>query len=341
MNTVAKESFNKIKEVKAKLRDDKNNVKLQEELLNINKELKENALKMFSDESAIKKFLDNIGVFNNYTYNNQLLILFQKPDYSFVASFDTYKKLGYSVKRNPDSITIVRPVMLTTVLDNRTNELRYYSDLNKEEKEIYKNRNDDRIVYHSKKLVSFALGTVFDITDSTMPYEEIKDKLYPKVTDENADYYIDAVEKVIKDNHFNLEYNPLQGKEGYCTFKENKIVISDKLTGVAKLKVLLHELAHSLAHTNLKDNYADYKKDRGRYEVEAEAISYSVGKFLNINMADDSLAYLYSYSKNKDFEELDNSLKTIVEISSNIIKKINDKTKNFQFDYNIDNEMVK
>ena len=87
--------------------------------------------------------------------------------------------------------------------------------------------------------------------------------------------------------------------------------------------------------------YADYKKDRGRYEVEAEAISYSVGKFLNINMADDSLAYLYSYSKNKDFEELDNSLKTIVDISSNIIKKINDKTKNFQFDYNIDNEMVK
>ena len=56
------------------------------------------ALKMFSEKSAIKSFLDNIYIFNNYSYNNQLLIHLQKPDAKFVASFKTYKDLGYSVK---------------------------------------------------------------------------------------------------------------------------------------------------------------------------------------------------------------------------------------------------
>ena len=339
MNTLAKEQFEKIKAVKDKLRNDKNNTELQEELFSINKELKENALKMFSNESDIKRFLDNINVFNNYTYNNQLLIYLQKPDAKFVASFKTYKDLGYSVKSNPDSIKVIAPVFLVRVLDTKTNEVKYYSDLTKEEKSIYKDKTNDRIVFHSRKLVNFTIGTVFDITDSTMPYEEIEEKLYPKVNDENADYYIDAVEKVIKDNHFALEFKKLHDAEGYCTFQDNKIVISEKLTGVAKLKVMLHELAHSLAHTNLKNNYDDYKKDRNRYEVEAESIAYSVGKFLNINMAQDSFIYLYNYSKNKDLEELDKSLKTIVDISSDIIKKIDNRTKDLFFDTQIDNSL--
>ena len=55
MNTLAKEQFEKIKAVKDKLRNDKNNTELQEELFSINKELKENALKMFSNESDIKR----------------------------------------------------------------------------------------------------------------------------------------------------------------------------------------------------------------------------------------------------------------------------------------------
>ena len=110
----------------------------------------------------------------------------------------------------------------------------------------------------------------------------------------------------------------------------NKIVISEELKSLSKLKVLVHELAHSLAHTNLKENYEEYKKDRSRYEVEAESISYSVCKYFNLKVADDSSLYLYNYSKNKDFKEIDNSLNTITNISMKIIKKINEKTKSLE-----------
>lgn len=333
MNTIAKEKFDRMKQIKDELFKDKDNPDLIQELTEINKDLKEDALKMFSEESAIKNFLDNIYVFNNYSYNNQLLIHLQKPDAKFVASFKTYKDLGYSVTKDPDSIKIITPVQLVVVADAKNKLLKLYSQLTDEEKEIYKDKNNDDIIFHSKKTVNFKIGTVFDITDSTMPYEEIHNTMYPNVKDDNAEMYIDAVEKVIKGNNFLLEYKTLNGTtEGYTSFEENKIVIDKNLTGVAKLKVMLHELAHSLAHTNLKNNYEEYKKDRSRYEVEAESISYSVAKYLNINMGKDSYVYLYNYSKNKDFEELDKSLETIVNISKKIISGIEEKTLNLTKD---------
>ena len=117
MNTIAKEKFDRMKQIKDELFKDKDNPDLIQELTEINKDLKEDALKMFSEESAIKNFLDNIYVFNNYSYNNQLLIHLQKPDAKFVASFKTYKDLGYSVTKDPDSIKIITPVQLVVVAD--------------------------------------------------------------------------------------------------------------------------------------------------------------------------------------------------------------------------------
>ena len=53
-------------------------------------------------------------------------------------------------------------------------------------------------------------------------------------------------------------------------------------------------------------------------------------KYFNLKVADDSSLYLYNYSKNKDFKEIDNSLNTITNISMKIIKKINEKTKSLE-----------
>ena len=133
---LVKNKFDRFKEIKKELLDNKNDEKLNQELFDIVKDLKELSLKTFSKESDFKKFLDNIGKFNNYSFNNQLLIALQKPDSKFVASFKTYKDLGYSVKSNPDSIKIIIPKEVYLVLDNRTNEIRYFNQLNEEEKAI-------------------------------------------------------------------------------------------------------------------------------------------------------------------------------------------------------------
>ncbi len=72
-----------------------------------------------------------------------------------------------------------------------------------------------------------------------------------------------------------------------------------------RLKVVVHEYAHMIAHKHLKDNYKEYKDNRNHYESEAEGIAYIVCKYLGLDTRDYSMIYLYSWSKENDFKELD------------------------------------
>lgn len=333
MNKYAKEQFDKIKELKKQIPASDNKEQLEKDILSITEDLKTKAIELFNNPSNIKLFLDNIGKFNNYSHNNILLIFLQKSDATFVAPFQTYKKLGYSVKKNPDSISIIVPRFSTIVQDNRDNTLKYYSSLSDEEKQMYKDKDNDTFTFHHKKLSYFSLGTVFDISDSTMPYEDIREKLHPKVDNENAKEYLNTLEELVKDNGFNLKYKKGIKEDGYCNFQDKEIVIGANQTNLVKFKTLLHEFAHSLAHTNLENNYKEYQNNRNKYETEAESIAYVVSNYFNLNVPEFSEIYLYSWSKNKDFKEIDSSLETICNYSQMIINKINDKMKNKDLDY--------
>ena len=54
-----------------KTKDEKEKDKIEEDLKSILLELKKEVYNKFKDESDIKKFLDNIINFNNYSFNNQ------------------------------------------------------------------------------------------------------------------------------------------------------------------------------------------------------------------------------------------------------------------------------
>ncbi len=86
-----------------------------------------------------------------------------------------------------------------------------------------------------------------------------------------------------------------------------------------RLKIVVHEYAHMLAHKHLKDNNKEYQAHRNQYESEAEGIAYIVCKYLGLDTKNYSMMYLYSWSKEKDFKELDDSLNTIVNYSKKII----------------------
>ena len=70
---------------------------------------------------------------------------------------------------------------------------------------------------------------------------------------------------------------------------------------------------------HLENNHKEYREHRNQYETEAEAIAYVVSKYLNMSTTDYSLSYLYTWSKEKNFKEIDDSLNTIVNYSKRII----------------------
>ena len=322
------ESLKKINELSFKsnvTKDIKEKEKLEDDIKAIITDLKKQAIESFKSESDIKKFLDNIIKFNNYSYNNQCLIWMQNPNADYVAPLRTFNKMGYRIKANEKGIKILIPNFYT-IVKIKTNEegkyiLKPLFSLNDEEKEKYKNKDDNTITYHSQKLSNFKIGSVYDASQTTMPLDTINEKLNPVLEDDRAKGMEDNFIKAIYRDGFKVRYEEKieSGAKGYCDFKNNEIVVLKDLSNLMRLKVVIHEYAHSLAHKHLLENNKDYQLHRNKYETEAESIAYVVSKYLGLDTSSYSQMYLYSWSKDKDFKEIDDSLNCIVNYSKKII----------------------
>lgn len=234
--------------------------------------------------------------------------------------------MGYKVNKGAKSIKILIPSFfrLVKIKNNGNEEIKPYSFLTEEEKKIYNDKNDNRITFYMDKLGSFRIGSVFDASQTNMPLETIENELNPTLIDSNADDLKDIIIKAIYKDGFKVEHlkNIGKGTKGFCDFDNKTIVVRKDLDNLMKVKVLIHEYAHALAHKHLQENKKDYTLHRNKYETEAESIAYVVTKYLGMDTSNYSLSYLYSWSKERDFKELDDSLSTIVNYSKKIINNI-------------------
>ncbi len=319
--------FHKVRSISYQFRNEKDQStreRLDEELKNILSNLKKQAIEKFQSESDLKKFLDNVIKFNNYSYNNQMLIWLQNPNAEYVASFKTFSDLGYKITKGEKGMDILVPSLFYMVkikLENNNYEVKPYSLLTEDEKKIYKDKNNDKITFYNEKIGGFKIGTVFDISQTNMPIELIQHQLNPSLEDNRVDGIEDLFIKAIYRDGFKVKYEEKigNGAKGYCGHKNKLIVVKKDLGNLMRLKVVVHEYAHALAHTHLENNNKEYKEHRNQYESEAESIAYVVCKYLGLDTKDYSTMYLYSWSKNKDFNEIDDSLNTIVNYSKKII----------------------
>lgn len=268
----------------------------------------------------------------------------QRPNAKYVTSFKTIKNMGYMLNKDSKGIKIFIPNFYNIVkikLDNDKYEYKPYFLLNDDEAKKYKDKKDDSITFHKQKLSGFSLGNVFDVKDTTIPLDIINEELNPIINDERADEIINSFIKTIYNDNFKIEFKDLDSTtKGYCDFTNKKIVVKKGLGSLMQMKVLIHEYAHALAHKHLENNNRDYKEHRNQYETEAESISYVVSKYLGMDTNSYSLSYLYSWSKDKDFKEIDDSLNTIVNYSKRIINNFG-KFYNHEFRlYAKDNESI-
>lgn len=297
---------------------------LEKDIKNILTDLKKQAINSFSSESDLKKFLDNMVNFNNYSLNNQYLIWLQKPDSKYVTSFNAFSKMGYYINKGEKGIKILFPVFLKFIkVDTNDSQFKIKPIylLTEEELKKLKDKEDNSVTFYKEKATYFKVGNVFDVSQTTMPFEEIDSSLNPILEDSRADGITDIFIKAIYKDGIKVKYEDIDsGAKGYCDFDNKTIVVKKNLSDLMRLKVIIHEYAHSLAHTHLKDNNKEYQEHREQYESEAEAIAYVVSKYLGLDTKNYSITYLYSWSKNKDFKELDDSFETINRFSKKIIK---------------------
>ena len=311
-------------------KDEQEKDSLDNEVKDIIVGLKKQAIDSFKDESDIKRFLDNIINFNNYSFNNLCLIWLQNSDAKYVASSRAFSKMGFKVKEDQKyhAIKILRPSFLNFVkikIDDDKYDYKPLYMLNEEERKKYHDNEDDTITFYKQKLTHFSTGYVYDASQTDMPLDIIEEKLNPILEDPRADGLTDIFVKSIYKDGFKVKYESIKtGAKGYCDFDNRTLVIQQGLNNLMRLKVLVHEYAHALAHQHLKNNNKEYKEHREQYETEAESVAYVVSKHLGLDTGEYSQMYLYSWSKNRDFKEIDDSFNTIVEYSKKIIKNFDE-----------------
>lgn len=258
----------------------------QEKMAEIMEQLEVGVANVFTSENYIQ-LLRFWSRFHKYSFNNCILILAQRPTASRVASFQTWKKLGYPVNKGEHGIRILVPIP--------------YTYQRKEAKKDVLGNSIEEVV--DAKGLSFRVGNVFDASqvNGKLPtlVHELQDD--PKSLKIAVDQLIGASE--------NIQYDPtlVEGNaNGYYRLDSSMIFLREGMSSMQTFKTLIHEKAHSMMH------HADAEScSRQTAEVQAESIAFVVTSAFGLDTSDYSFPYIASWSDGRELKELKSSLAVI------------------------------
>lgn len=257
----------------------------QERMKEIMTQLEKGVQDVFTSENYTR-LLNMLGQFHNYSMNNCILILMQCPNASRVASFQTWKKLGYPVRKGEKGIKVLVPIPYTYQTERKT---------------VDEQGNPVTETLDVKGL-TFKVGHVFDASqvDGEMPtlaYE----------LEDDSENLRQAVEKIVTENE-NIAYDHGLKKSdanGYYRLDTKQIALRPDMSASQTIKTIIHEKAHSLLHNSA----SEYTREEA--EVQAESVAYCVCSAFGLDTSSYSFGYIASWSNGRETKELKSSLAII------------------------------
>lgn len=254
----------------------------------------EDGVKDIFESGKYQNYLDVMGKFYNYSVNNCILIVAQKPEATHVASFKKWHTdFNRYVKKGEKAIKILAPIEC------------------KRAKQTVK--EDGTIEEETVKFISYKAVPVFDLSQTEG--EELPELLH-KLSGNLEDY--EGTLKTIE----GLSPVPISFEEntgranGYYTHTENRIVINSSLSQEQTIKTLVHEISHSILHSKEGE---EKDADKRTKEVQAESIAYIVCSYMGLDTSDYSFGYIASWSNGKDLKELGESMEVIKKTAGKLI----------------------
>ena len=213
----------------------------------------EAGIKEYIESDRYKELLDNMSKFHEYSVNNSIGIMLQKPDATLVAPYTKWQRLNRQVKKGEKGIVILCPVKYRkmieeTKLDEKGNRL-----LDKDGYEIKEKKYQN--------MVTFKVGFVFDKTQTVQiegkkefvlePVNELKESV--------GQSYGELMYAIQEISPVPVSFEKIQlGAKGYYDDKNIKIVVNEGMSELQTLKTLIHETAHARIHGSHWES--DYKK---------------------------------------------------------------------------------
>ena len=280
----------------------------------------ENGIKELFDSEKYKTFLSTMAKFYHYSYNNSLLIMFQKPDATAIAGYtDWIKKFHRYVRKGEKGIKILAPApykkdVEVPVLDGNGNNV-----IGADGKKLTRTEEI--------KVPAFKVTTVFDVSQTEgEPLPSITEQLKGDIAE--YEKFFAALKEI---SPVPIAFENIQtGANGYYHLEEKRIAIQDDMSELQTIKTAIHEIAHAKLHAlpDKEDEKSDpdvEKIDRNTKEVQAESISYTVCQRFGLDTSDYSFGYIAGWSSGRDIKELKKSLKTIRQTAAEIITGIEER----------------
>lgn len=281
----------------------------------------EQGIKDLFESEKYKEYLCTMSKFYNYSFRNTVLIARQRPDATYVAGYNSWKKnFDRQVKAQEHGIKILAPAPYKvqqeqTKLDPVTQKPVLDAD-GKPVKEVVETTHP-----------AFKVVTVFDVSQT-------EGKELPEITVNeltgSVENYAAFFEALKQESPVPISFENIpNGAKGFYSHVEARIAIQEGMSEVQTVKTAIHEIAHAKLHAVGPDDKVapEEKKDRRTKEVEAESVAYTVCQRFGIETSDYSFGYVAGWSSDKDVKELKGSLETIKRTAAEMIESIDAKLK--------------
>lgn len=258
-------------------------------------------------------YLDMISKFHRYSPTNQLLIAIQtRGRATRVAGFRAWQQnFNRTVNKGEKAISIFAPRMVNkTVTDGQGNPV--------------KDENGKPV--RRKIVIGYTTASVFDVSQTSgEPLPEIETEL----SEAPPEGFVDDMVAAAKKEGYTVEFREMDSHaagtaQGWTDPRRKQIVVDASQTPGSQAATLAHELGHVYAGHCEPDNADKYHVGpggcRGRFEVEAESVAYTLTRANGMSMdgAKLSAQYVAGWSRH-DREALKESAETVSKATKKIL----------------------
>lgn len=262
-----------------------------------------NEIRRVFDSENYKECLQVMGKFHNYSIRNIMLIKAERPDATYVAGYQAWKKeFGRHVKKGERGIPIIA-----------------WAPTSRYTEETVKNENGQEETKLVKTTVpNFRVVYVYDVSQTDGdPLPKLTERLVGDM--ENYNMLFQSIRDI---SPYKLQIREIKGEaSGYCSPDDKEIVVREGMSQRHTIKTSIHEVAHAYMHTD-EDELKKIGLDKNTIEVEAEATAFVVCEHFGMDTSSYSFPYIASWSSGKELKELESSLDRIQHSASDIITKI-------------------
>ncbi|MGL5513928.1 MAG: antirestriction protein ArdA [Sporomusa sp.] len=286
-----------------------------EKLKEITDKLEQGIASIFESEQY-KDYLKTLSKFHDYSLNNTILIAMQKPDASYVAGFNTWKKeFERNVRKGEKGIKIIAPSPYKVkVQQEKTDAITGKPVIGADGKPVTEEIE--------RKIPAYKVVSVFDVSQT-------EGKELPTIGVDvltgDVEQYKDFFATLEKVSPVPIAFENIDGSaNGYYHQVDKRIAIDEGMSELQTLKTTIHEIAHARLHDVDMNNEQDEqpRADRRTREVEAESIAYTVCQHYGLDTSDYSFGYVAGWSSGKELAELKASLETIRNTAAELITEI-------------------